>query len=59
MTVVSDLKQLQTSIFDQDLNGGGSSIDRVLEHLLQSIHGGHDDFASSDLVDDIGSQWLF
>lgn len=53
MTIVSDLEQLETTVLDQDFDSSGASVNRVLEQLLESVHRRHDDFSSSNLVDDI------
>lgn len=58
MTVVSDLEKLETAIFHQDLDRGGTSVDSILYQLLQSVHRSDDDLSSGDLVHHIGIQCL-
>ena len=53
MAVVGDLKQLQPSILDDNLDGCRASIHCIFNQLLQSMNRGDYDFAGSDLVDNI------
>ena len=58
MAVVGDLQQLQAAFLDHDLQRAGPGIDCILDELFQRVHGGHDDLASRDLVDDVLVQGL-
>lgn len=58
MAIICNLEQLQTSIFDQDLNGGGTRIDGILDQFLQGVHRGHNNFPGCDLVDDVWVEGL-
>ena len=53
MAVVGDLKQLQPSIFDDNLERSRASIHGIFNQFLQSMNRGDNDFAGSNLVDNI------
>ena len=53
MAVVSDLKQLQAAILDDNLERGGASIDGIFNQFLQGIDRGDYDFTGSDFVNNI------
>lgn len=56
--IVGDLEELQTSILGHHIQGSGARIDGVLNKLLESMDGSHNDFSRGDLVDDIGVKCL-
>lgn len=51
--IVSDLEQFQTTIFCQNLESGGASINSVLDELLECVNRCDNDLAGGDLVDNI------
>lgn len=53
VAVVSDLKQLQPSVLDDDLERSRASIYCVFDQFLQRMNWGDYNFASSDLIDNV------
>lgn len=53
MSVVGDLKQLQPSILDDDLERSRASINSILYQFLQCMDRGDYDFACSNFVNNI------
>ena len=53
MSVVRDLKQLQPSILDDDLERSRASINSILYQFLQCMNRGDYDLACSNFVDNI------
>lgn len=53
VAVVGDLKQLQPSILDENVERSRPSIHSILNQFLQSMDRGDNDFAGSNLVDNI------
>jgi hypothetical protein len=51
--IVRDLKQLETTVFDDDVELSSPGIDGILQQLLQCMNRGDDDFSGGDFVDDI------
>lgn len=51
MSIVCDLEQFQTTFFDEDFKGSGSSINSVLNQLLEGMHWSHNDLPSCNFVD--------
>jgi len=65
MSVVSDLKELESAFFDENIDLRRVGIDRVFDEFFQGVGGALDDFAGSNFVDDLavrGSlerEWTF
>lgn len=53
MPIISDLQQLQATIFDKNFKRSRASIDRVFHEFLQCIYRRNNDLASSYFVDNI------
>ena len=53
MPIVSDLQQLEPSIFDQYLNCSGARINRILKELFQRVYRSDNNFSGSYFVDNI------
>ena len=53
MAIVGNLKQLQPSIFDDNLERSRPSVDSILNQFFQSMNRGDYDFTGSNLVDHI------
>lgn len=51
VAVVGDLKQLQSSVLNDNLERSRASIDCIFNHFLQSMNGGDYDFAGSNFID--------
>jgi hypothetical protein len=51
VTIVGDLKELQSALFYQNLDRSGPGIDGVFNKFFQCVHWRYDDFAGSDLID--------
>jgi hypothetical protein len=58
MTIVRNLKQLQTSLFDHYFKGCRAGINGIFNEFFESMHRRNNYLASSDLVDDIGIKGL-
>lgn len=58
MTIIGDLKKLKAAIPHQNLNRSGTSIDRILNKLLQSMHRSDNNLPGSDFIYHIGIQGL-
>ena len=58
-TVVCNLQQLEASVFDEDFDGRGASVDSIFDQLLQRMDWRYDDLSRSDLVDYILCQCLY
>lgn len=56
MTIVGDLKQLQTAFFDQDIDLCGSCVDGVFNEFFECVRGTLDYFPRSDFVHDLRCQ---
>ncbi len=50
MPVVSDLKQLESTVFHNNLNRGRAGINSILDELFESVHRCYDDLACGDLI---------
>lgn len=59
VSVVSDLQQLQTTFFNNDLEKGGPRINGILYELFQSMHRCHNNLTSGNLIHNIGIKGLF
>lgn len=53
MSVVSNLKQFESTVFDKDLKRCCSSIYRILYKFFQGVYGGNNDLASCNFVDNV------
>lgn len=53
VAVVSDLKQFQPSILDDNVERSRTSIHCILDQFFQSMNRGDNDFAGSNFVDNI------
>lgn len=58
MPIVSDLEQLQPTVFDHNFEGRRSRIDGILNELFQGMNRCNDNLSSSNLVDNILSKSL-
>ena len=52
-SVVCDLKQLQSAVFDENFQCRRTSIHGIFHQLLESMHWRHNDFAGRDFVDHV------
>lgn len=51
--IVGDLEELQASILGHHVQGSGARIDGILNELLESVNGSHNDLTGGNFVDDI------
>lgn len=52
MAIVGDLNELETTVFNGDVNGGRAGVEAVLDELFDRGHRPLDDLAGGDSVDD-------
>ena len=54
MSVVGDLEEFETAVFDENLDLCRVCIDRVFDEFFQRVGGTLDNFTCSDFVNDLG-----
>ena len=53
MSIVRDFEQLQTALFDDNLQRSGAGINSILDEFLKGMDRSDNDFSGSDLVHNI------
>lgn len=57
--IICDLKKLQSTVLDENIQSRGTSINGILYQLLESMYRGDNNFTCCNLVDYIWVQGLF
>lgn len=58
MAIVGNLKELETTVFDEDFERRGAGINGIFDKFFEGMDGGDDDFAGRDLVYDVWRECL-
>jgi hypothetical protein len=53
MTIVRNLQKLQPAVLNKNLQGGGPSVNSILDELFQRMNRGNDNLTSGNLVNNV------
>lgn len=53
MSIVCNLQQFESSIFDQNLEGRRASVNGIFNEFLQGMNGGDNNLPSGNLINNI------